>query len=256
MVRAFRAFWRAVKDIFDEFLLMAICNVLWSLISLPLLVVSNILLLTTGVWPAIAVGLLAVLPLAPATAGFYVIAQRTTEGRVSKVGDFFAGMRRYALPAWRTLGVWAIGLVIILVDLSFYMGVDNFIGSLILGLWFYLLVVWLGLLIYIFPLMLLQERPDLRTIARNALLMTVGRPIFTLTTLVLMGLVVATALLIPLLTPLFFLFIVALLVQWSMRATQTLIKEAEDRRAAEQAAAEATAPPPAEKGRRGQVRPK
>ncbi len=258
MIRAFRALGKAIKDVFEELLLLIMCNLIWALISLPLLLAAYITLADLqNIWLAVLLSLLAVLPMAPATAGLYVVAHRTSEGRVSKIGDFFGGMRRYALPAWRTLGIWMIGFIIILVDLQFYAGVTNFVGSLILGLWFWLLVIWLGLLIYIFPLILLQEQPSLRIIARNAFLMTLGRPIFTLITLVLMGALVLICVIFPLLTVLIPLILVALLAQWSMRATQELIKEAEERQAAAQAKAEAEAARATEeKGRRGQVRPK
>jgi hypothetical protein len=255
MARAFRALWQALKDLFDDFLLLITCNLIWSIISLPLLIATYFMLLEFGIWPALLVELLAVVPLAPATIGLYVIAHRVSEGRVSKVRDFFAGMRRYAVPAWRTMGAWAVGLVLIQINLSFYTNMGNFLGAVLYGLFLYLFFVWFGLLIYIAPLMLLQTSPDLKTIARNSFMMALGRPVFTLITLVLMAIIVFLALsFVPILL---LLGVVALLVQWSMRATLELIKESEERRAAAEAAKAAANPALLEeKGRRGQVRPK
>ncbi|MCG8350940.1 MAG: hypothetical protein MI924_24475 [Chloroflexales bacterium] len=252
MNRAFRALWQALKDVFDDFLLLVTCNLIWFVISMPLLIATYFALLEFGIWPALLVELLAVAPLAPATVGLYVIAHRVSEGRVSKVRDFFAGMRRYAIPAWRTMGAWTVGLVLIQMNLAFYTNMGNFFGAVLYGLWFYLLFVWFGILIYLSPLILLQTSPDLKTIARNSFMMALGRPIFTLITLVLMAIVIVLTSFVPILLS---LGVVALLVQWSMRATLELIKESEERRAAAEAA-KAAANPLEEKGRRGQVRPK
>jgi hypothetical protein len=104
--------------------------------------------------------------------------------------------------------------------------------------------------------MILQTDKRVRVIARNAIVMVLGRPIFTLVTLILMvllGAVLGTF--VPLL-PLLLTF--AFLAIWSFRATNTLIAEAEARRAAqeEQATAAAGNPVSTEKGRGGQVRPR
>jgi hypothetical protein len=90
-------------------------------------------------------------------------------------------------------------------------------------------LTWLALLIYLFPLMLAQEVTDLRQLARDAALLLVGRPIFTLLNLALMLLTLwgSLLLIVPVLaiTP-------ALLNVWSARATQTLIDDARRREVA------------------------
>jgi uncharacterized membrane protein YesL len=178
------------------------------------------------------------------------VANRTSEGRATRFGEFFTAMRTYARPGWTILGLWVIGLLVILFDIGFYSEMGNLIGSIILGLWIYLLALWLALLIYLFPLMAMQEQFSLRLIARSAALMVVGRPIFTAVSLALMLLVlgISTVAVVPLvaITP-------AFLNVWSVRAARTLIDDARRRRNAAEDAAE---PPPAEKGRKGQVRPK
>lgn len=253
MLRAFRVCWTALKDVYDDVWILLISNALWSVISMPLLLVTVLTFNAGQIWVAAILGLLAVVPLAPATAGLYSVARRVAEGRTSRMREFLAGMRRYALASWRVMGAWLLGLVLLLFNIGFYALLNNLIGMIIVAVWAYLLVGWVALQIYLFPLLILMEQPTLRMLARNAALLAVGRPIFTLTTLVLM--VVVTLIALPLFLPLF--LIGSLLAQWSMRATLELVKESELRSsAAEPAASQNAARLPAEQGRHGQVRPK
>jgi uncharacterized membrane protein YesL len=159
-------------------------------------------------------------------------------------------MREYATLSWKVYGLWMIGLVLILFNLLFYNRTGNTIGSFISVLFLYVGLVWLGLLIYIGPLMVLQTDKRLRTIARNAALMTFGRPVFTAVTLILMGIIVVISYLLPIF-PIIITF--AFLALWGFRATTTLIAEAEARRAA---AEQSVTQQPAAKGRGGQIRPR
>lgn len=253
MVRALRALWAALKDMLDEFWILLLGNVAWAFMSLPLLGLAFFSVLANMMWLAVLIGLLSVVLVGPATAGLYSIARRTVEGRTSSLRDFLAGMRTYARASWRLLGLWAIGLIIILFDLGFYGNMRNIFGTVMSALWLYLLAIWCALLIYLFPLLLLQEKPRVRTVVRNAFIMVLGRPLFTLFTLVLMLAVVLLSLFLPFLLV---LLTMALLAVWSFRATQALIREWEERRAAAEGASPGDTQAAPEKGRRGQVRPR
>jgi uncharacterized membrane protein YesL len=252
---SFRVLWLSIKDIFDELFALLVVNLLWVAISAPLTLLAIYLISTGSTVPGVVVALLAVLPLAPSNAGLYTVAQRVAEGRVISWRLFFEGFREYLMLSWQVYGLWTIGLLIILSNMSFYSRMGSSLGSFLLVLFLYILLVWCGLLIYIGPLMLLQTDKRLRVIARNAFLMVFSRPIFTLITLVLMallGVVLGTVLpILPLLLTFSFLSI------WSFRATATLIAEAEARRAARQEqAVAASSRANTDKGRGGQVRPR
>ncbi len=249
MVNPFRALGKAVRDLFDDFLLLGICNLLWAVFCFPLWWLALALLLG-GAWlAAIAVALLGVLPAGPATAGLFYVAHKVADGRAAKVGDFFTGLRQYARPGWVIVGVATASFLLLIYNLSFYTGVNNLFGGIMIGLWLYALIFWSGMLLYAPALVVLQEEPNLRQVARNAFLMAVGRPIFSFATLALMLAVVLLSafLIIPL-----FLITFAFLALWSVSAARQLIDDARRRREA----AESVATPPEERGRKGQVRPK
>jgi uncharacterized membrane protein YesL len=144
------------------------------------------------------------------------------------------------------------GLVVILVNLQFYSMNGTTVGSILYVLFLYFAVVWFGFLMYIGPLMQLQTDKRIRTIARNAALMTFGRPLFTLVTLALMAAIAVASILLPIL---FLLATGSFLAIWGFRAVLTLIEEAEARRtaAAEKTSAVNTS---TDKGRGGQIRPR
>lgn len=251
MINPFRPLGVSLRDLFDDFLLLIVCNLLWALLSLPVWLFAYTLLLSGAPLAAAIVALVGVLPAGPATMGLYNVAFRLTDGRASKLADFIEGARRNVRLGLILTGIAAAGLVIIIFNLGFYLSVGSIVGGLMLGLWLYVLIAWLGVMIYAFPLAFLQETPDLRLLARNAFFMTLGRPLFTFVTLALM---VVLFLLSAFLAVPIFLFTIAFLALWSTRATKTLIDDARRRR--DEAEAKEAPPPVEEKGRKGQVRPK
>jgi hypothetical protein len=229
MINPFRPLGSALRDLFDDFLLLIVCNLLWALLSFPLWTLAYTLLLAGLPLLAGLAALIGVLPAGPATVALYAVAFRVVDGRASKLADYFAAMRAHARVGIVLTALAVGGLVVILFNLGFYLSVNN-----------------------VFPLVFLQERPDLRLIARNAFLMALGRPIFTVLTLLLMGVlfIVSAYLIAPIV-----LFTLAFLAVWSTRATKTLIDDARRRRE-EAAATTGVVSATDEKGRKGQVRPK
>ena len=246
----FRTLWKSLKDLFEDLFILALVNILWILINAPLVVVGFFALNNSVA--LYIVMLLSVLTLGPTNAGLYAIAERVTDGRTSSWRDFFAGMRANPVLSWKVYGLWMLGLVIILVNLQFYSSNSTTIASILYVLFLYFTVVWFGFLMYIGPLMHIQTDKRIRTIARNAALMTFGRPLFTLITLALMAIIVVASIWLPILL---LLAAVSFLAIWSFRAVLTLIAEAEARRTAaeEKAGAVKTT---ADKGRGGQIRPR
>jgi uncharacterized membrane protein YesL len=252
MLNPFRALGRTLRDLFDEFLLLILCNLFWVVLCGPLWWVATILAMDGALVPAVIMAFLGVLPAGPATTALTSVTLRVSEGRATTIGAFFRGLRLHPRPSWVLMAIWVAGIVLVLVNFRFYLNWQSTIGGLLLGFWVYVLIVWFAMLVYAFPLLLLQERPDLRLVARNAGLMMLSRPLYTGATLIMMaGLVgISLFLVVP-----FVLITFALLNLWSVRATTALIEYQRARQEAETAAA-AAASPADERGRKGQVRPK
>ena len=248
----FRTFWKSVRELFDELFILMIVNVLWLLIN-ALSIIVIVATYTSGSFGLVGLALLfSTISFGPSTAGLYTIAARVTDGRTSSWRDFIAGMRANAKLSWKLYGLWMFGLVVFLFNSQFYSLNGSQLSAFISIVFLYLLVVWFGMLIYIGPLMLLQTDKRIRTIARNTALMTFGRPLFTIVTLVLMAVIIVTSIWLVILL---FLVTFSVLALGSVRATLTVVAEAEARRnQAEEKASNAAGP--AVKGRGGQVRPR
>lgn len=253
----FRVFWQAGKDLFDELFGLMLANFLWVLISTPLL--GGAFALFVGGSPILAgvVALLAVLPMAPASAGLTLISERVSEGRTFSWRLFFDGFRAARVLAWQIYGLWMLGLVLIIVNLGFYGGITSPVGAFLTVLFLYILLIWFSFLIYLGPLSVIQADKRLRTIWRNAALLTLGRPVFTLITALIMVILGALSVFIPLLL---ILLAPAFFAVWGFRATQAAIADAEERRRklleTQEEAANPGAPANREKGRGGQIRPR
>lgn len=230
--------------------MLIVASLIWAIISLPLLFFAFLAFSAGSLGIALPVLLLSALPVGPATAGLSYFTYKVSDGRAVKIADFFVGMREYARQGWIIGTAFLAGVAIILFNIGFYGNASGIFGALMLGLWLYLFLFWVSMLIYSFPLVFLQERPEMRTMLRNAVLMVVGKPIFTFLTLVMMLLIfgLSVFLVVPL-----FVITPAFLNLWSMRVARYLIALDEARR---QQADEKAAGPPEERGRKGQVRPK
>lgn len=254
----FRVFWRSARDTFDELLVLALLGIVWLVAVVPLPALAAGFALGGAPYGAIALLLLTALPLGAVSSGLTAVAQRIHEGRTVSWSDFVAGVRRYYRFGWLVYGAWLAGLAVIIVNIWFYAQMQAPLGGYLVILFAYLLVAWVGLLIYLGPLMILQQRPGVRLVFRNALVLSFGRPFFTIVTQVLMSIIVMLSLWPPLL--LLLLITPPLLAVWGFRATVTLIAEAEARREAaaeeERAAATPANPTATEKGRGGQIRPR
>jgi hypothetical protein len=252
MGNPFQALGKALRDLFDDLFVLLVCSLIWAAMSLPLWALALSALAEGAPLAALLIALLGALPAGPANAGLFYVAHRVTEGRATRIADLFAGMRLYLRPTLLITFIACGGALLILFNLGFYLGISSILGGLLLGLGLYLLLFWLGLALYAYPLIMLQEDPALGLIGRNALLLSIGYPIYTAVTLFLMAvvLVISLILVVPMV-----LFTPALLAVWATCATRALIADARRRR--EEARARAAGPPPAEeRGRKGQVRPK
>jgi uncharacterized membrane protein YesL len=253
---AFRIAWQACRDLFDELFTLMLVNFLWVVISMPLVAIAVALALSGGAIPAAIILLLAILPLAPASTGLALIAQRIFEGRAVPWRMFFDGFRELRSFSWQVYGVWTAGLILICVNLFFYAQMAPPLSTFLVMLFFYILLLWCALLIHLGPLIVLQENRRLRLVFRNAIVLIFSRPLATFITMFLMTIILILSVVANLLP--FLLFTPALFALWGFRATAAAIAESEERRkAAEEAAQQVDGAPAAtEKGRGGQIRPR
>lgn len=158
-----------------------------TVLALPVLIAIILAAQVGGNLSLIPLGILlfvAVLP-CPALAGVHVMARALMLGEDRQFRQVWGGVGQFLAPASR---LWFVGVVIssiLVLNVAFYGGlladvrpVGIASGPLEL-VWSSLLVLWLAMHVYVFPLILTQERPTVWLTYRNALVIVLARPLFT-----------------------------------------------------------------------------
>jgi MFS family permease len=166
----------------------AAANLIGVALALPMVVLVGIagyLVHAFHLLPFAIVILLGILP-NPFTAGVQFMGHQLAQDDVLSLEDQWEGLRQYSAFAVR-LWLPSIALTaLIIFEVTFYItasstGKGSFhIVSLLLGIfWAYVLVFWLSIHLYVFPLLMEQDERKVWTTYRNAVIISVSRPVFT-----------------------------------------------------------------------------
>jgi hypothetical protein len=115
-------------------------------------------------------------------AGLQYVARDDALGDIVRFEDQWVGLRRYGR---RMLPIWAVSslvTVVIFLNVTFYgrMGADTHSGIWLLleAFWFGILIVWLSLHLYVYPLALTDHGWTMVGLYRRALVCVAYRPLF------------------------------------------------------------------------------
>jgi len=129
MTDALKVFGRSFRDWWDEMFLMVGVNLMWGLLAIALVTIF------------------------PGTMGAYYLTREKALGRRVEFDLFWQGFRQYFGKAW-ALGAINVAVTVLLVsNIWFYANISNWLAYLTL-IWIYILVMWLGVLLYVFPMAL------------------------------------------------------------------------------------------------------
>lgn len=174
---AFLAAWKGLRVFWDELLTFVVCNLLWFVLSIPLITA-----------PA-------------ATSALYCVADLAARDKRVAVADFFAGFKQY-LAKGTLLGLLNVAAgVLLAVNILFYANLASTWADILLAIWIAATIYWLLLQVYLFPMFVVQIEPRISTTIKNATLLVLAQPLFCLTTaiILLMTAALSVVLLIPLL---------------------------------------------------------
>ncbi|GAC1320627.1 MAG: hypothetical protein NVS2B16_19890 [Chloroflexota bacterium] len=175
---------------------MVTSNFMAVVMSTPILLAIGVLAFGARSFGLIPLGIvlfIGVLP-NPLSVGVHVAARELADGYVVTPGEYFSAFREYGLLALKAWALAVVVTIVIVLNVLFYFGRassgDHSPFFVLAGmLWLYLLFIWIGLHLYVFPLILRHEDRRILTIYRNAALMAASRVVFT-TAAVLMWLLV------------------------------------------------------------------
>lgn len=181
VVPAFGVLAAAVDLVRGRFFNLLLANLTAAALSLPFvaLLAAAVMPLRVGSMALPIIGvLLGVLP-SPATAGLQHMCRRMVQREPTSAGDQWEGLRLHA-PS--VMVFWVIsftGTAVIAANLAVYGGSHLVVFRLLQMLWFYILLFWLAVHLYVYPLLLRQEQQRPLLVYRNAFIMMARRPLFT-----------------------------------------------------------------------------
>ena len=227
MIDALKVTWQSLKDLWEDFVLLIVMNILWSLAAL--LAIAPLLLLG-GSDPILGLALSFVLfwLLPIVTGALCFVANQVVRGNAAGWATFATGVQRYWLKSLAVAIISLVVLALILVNIQFYALVLQGTWTLFaVSIWIVLGVYWLIVQIYWFPMLLELENEKVLLSLRNALTLPLVTPGFSIT--IFLILVLLTVLCIVLTVPLP-LFMTALLLLIANRATRSRIEMIQQKR--------------------------
>ncbi len=180
-MRAFLVAWWALRSFLGELTFLVGMSLLWFAtggIAVIAAVLIGYPLVVTGGWWWLAV--LLMIPIGPASAALAVVARRcAADLRVTRT-LYFDGLRTYWRPA---LGLSAIGMVVLallLMNITFYASRPNGFVQGLTFIWGYVLLFWLSVQFYAYPVLVRMEKPRTLGALRTAVLGALANPLFSI----------------------------------------------------------------------------
>jgi len=155
MQTSLRAFWRAMRLLYEDLFLFVAASLAW--------------------WA----GVLLVLPAAPATAALNHLAYERAHGRRASFSDFWDAGKHYFWRSWLIALIDIIGFIILGVNTLFYRQSPAPALHVIAVVWLIVLIWWSVGNLYLFPFLVGLTRPTPWLVFRSAMLMPLARPLAT-----------------------------------------------------------------------------
>ena len=174
MKNALSIYWWAVKNTYEELFSIAGINLTWLIIGFGLPTAVSYLELP---WLSILL-LLFLLP--PSTAGVYYYAHELSHDGSASFSVFWEGTKKYLLKSWLVAWLGVLVAVALAANIWFYGGFEGGWVIWVQAFFLSLLVYWLATQIYLFPMLLSLKEEKLLLAIRNAALLVVTNPLFTL----------------------------------------------------------------------------
>ncbi|MGH7862307.1 MAG: hypothetical protein ACREOS_08720 [Candidatus Dormibacteraceae bacterium] len=187
MVNPFAIIWRGIVDVYGDLFPMVGMNLLWLLISIPIVGVITLILVLFRVPGELAfpVALLfAVIAPNPASVGIHNYANQLAKEERVEFDLFWTGLKRLGKRSLVLLVIGLIGTVLLGVNLAFYLNSGIQVLHYLAILWFYVLILWLTMLMYMNPLLVEQQTKSYKLILRNSFVLALDNIIPSLLLLI------------------------------------------------------------------------
>ena len=154
-MKAFTIMWRVIKSAYEELFLCVGMSLLWW---------AGLFLVVTG---------------APATMGIEHVANRLANYKRADSGFFWESARLHLRQGFFLFWLSVIVPPALAFNVWFYANSEGWLRFISL-VWLWVLLLWLLISQYLFPLFWQQDEPNIRLAFRNAALLTAKYPLYSL----------------------------------------------------------------------------
>ncbi len=197
-MRVLRVIGLSIRDFYEEMFLFVPLNLVW--------------------WLAAVL----VIPLAPATAGLCYLGYRIAHEQRVDSSFFKEAFKDFFWPSLKVGILNVVILITFVVNLWFYVQINGW-PRLISIIWIYGLILWAAAQLYLFPLLFEQKEPRALMTVRNAAVLVLAQPLFTLGVSVLALILTIICLVLPVLLVLVWPGLMALI---GTRALASVLEQA------------------------------
>ena len=198
-----RAVGSSCYQVFSHLALSFGGNVLAMLLSLPIVLVSIVVAFVVHSLSLVPLGialLVGALP-NPACMGLQTLARELARGDTADFGEQWQGLRMYWRVSLRAWSIAAAIAIICVLNMAFYATQAanpatrlHAVAAPLFVVWTLILLLWLGVHLYVAPLLLAQAEARVLLAYRNAAVIMLSRPVASLTvSLVWLGALVFTS---------------------------------------------------------------
>ena len=175
---AFNVIWISLRDLWEELYYLLIANILWFFLGLG---VPLLLLEIEAAWANILMAALVLLALPVATAAIFHVTHKVAHASTFHISDFFEAYKLYWWRSWLWLLVNAVFAYIIYVDFQFYpVFIGNVVGIAVSMFFVFIYLFWLLAQIYFWPILIIQEKPNILQAWRNAAVLVLAKPLYAI----------------------------------------------------------------------------
>jgi hypothetical protein len=185
-LKAFPIAWRALVSYYNDLLFLAGLSLLWWVTGGVLVgvavVVGWILLASEGPWwlaPLLAI------PAGPASAAIANVARRSARNLHADHAHYLEGLRLYWRQALALSAISSAVMSLLLLNVVFYSSRTTALPWVLTFLWVYLSIFWLGVQLYLYPVLVGLQVPTVSGALRMAAAMVLANPLFSIILLIL-----------------------------------------------------------------------
>lgn len=171
VAQGWRAVARGFRGAYDFAGTTMIVSTLWFFGGMfPALLAFLVLVQVPAINSVLIFGAVCVVLLGPLTAGVYSVCDSIMRGDEVRIKEYFSHIARHYKKAALVTAVMGAILGVLVIDVLFFLQLGNRIMQFVGMVWVYLIIFWLMMVQYVYPLVVRKDRSVWETIKMAALL--------------------------------------------------------------------------------------